>query len=71
MSPCTDRREHWGDRKVVSMLATVPTSEAASDLVERSMTVNGQWQMNRPGVINLYNTFMGGVDVADQSVNIF
>jgi len=64
----------WCDKEVVSMLTTVPTSEADSGEVERTVKVNGQWQMEKfacPGVINLYNTFMGGVDVADQSVNIF
>ena len=56
------------------MLATVPTSEADSGEVERSVKVNGQWQMENfayPGVMNIYNTFIGGVDVADQSVSIF
>ena len=38
------------------------------------MKVNGQWQKRnfaRPGVISLYNTFMGGVDVADQRVSTY
>ena len=51
----------WRDRKVVGMLATVPTSEADSDEVESSVKVPGQRQMEnfaRPSVINLYNTFM-------------
>lgn len=64
----------WRDRKVVSMLATLPTGEEDSDEVERSVKVNGHWQKKnfaRPGVINLYNTFMGGVDVADQRVSTY
>ena len=64
----------WRDRKVVSMLATLPTGEEDSDEVERSVKVNGHWQKKnfaRPGVINLYNTFVGGVDVADQRVSTY
>ena len=64
----------WHDRKVGSMLATVPTSEADSGEVEGSVKVNGQWQKKdfaRSGVINLYNTFMGGVDVTDQRVSTY
>ena len=56
------------------MLATVPTSEADSGEVERSVKVNGQWQMENfasPGVINLYNTFMGSVYVTDQRVSTY
>ena len=59
----------WRDRKVVSVLATVPTSEADSGVVERSVKVSGHWEKKtfaRPGVINLYNTYMGGVDISDQ-----
>jgi len=64
----------WRDRKVVSVLATVPTSEADSDEVERSVKVSGHWEKRnfaRPGVINLYNTYMGGVDVSDQRVTAY
>ena len=34
----------WHDRIVISMLATVPTSEADSGELERSVKVNGQWK---------------------------
>jgi len=37
--------------------------------VQRSVKTNGKWEkkeFNRPGVIDLYNTYMGGVDVSDQ-----
>ena len=69
---CATRR----DRKGVSMLfaCTVPTSKAHSGEVERIVKVNGQWQMENfahPDVINLYNTFTGGVDVADQEVSTY
>jgi len=46
----------WRDRKVFSFLATVPTSEADSDEVERSVKVSGHWEKKNfahPGVINL------------------
>ena len=59
----------WRDRKPVSVLATLPTSTTDSSSVQRSVKVNGKWekkQFFRPGVIDLYNTYMGGVDVSDQ-----
>lgn len=59
----------WRDRKPVSVLATLPTSTTESSPVERSVKVNGKWekkQSPRPGIIDLYNTYMGGVDVSDQ-----
>ena len=59
----------WRDRRPVSVLATLPTSTTESSPVERSAKVNGKWekkQFPRPGIIDLYNTYMGGVDVSDQ-----
>jgi len=64
----------WRDRKVFSVLATVPTSEADSDEVERSVKVSGHWEKKNfahPGVINLYNTCMEDVDVSDQRVTAY
>ena len=58
----------WRDRKPVSVLATLPTSTTDSSPVQRLVKVNGKWekQFSRPGVVDLYNTYMGGVDVSDQ-----
>ena len=59
----------WRDRKPVSVLATTPTSKTDQSVVQRSVKVNGTWEKRdfaRPGVINLYNTYMGGVDLSDQ-----
>ena len=59
----------WRDRKPVSFLATIPTSETDSTVVQRSVKVSGQWVKKDfpcPGVVDLYNTYMGGVDVSDQ-----
>ena len=59
----------WRDRKPVSFLATIPTSEADSTVVQRSVKVNGRWvkkDFARPGVVDLYISYMGGVDVFNQ-----
>ena len=60
----------WRDRKPVSVLATLATSTTESSPVEQPVNVNGKWekkQFPRPGIIiDLYNTYMGGVDVSDQ-----
>ena len=59
----------WHDRKPVSLLATLPTNTTDLSPVQRSVKVNGKWekkQFRRPSVTDLYNTYMGGVDVSDQ-----
>ena len=64
----------WCDRKPVSVLGTVPMSEDDPGVVERSTKVNGHWvkqNFARPGLISLYNTYMGGVDVSDQRVSSY
>ena len=64
----------WRDRKAVSVLGTVPTSKDDSGVVERCLKVNGHWVKQnfvRPGVISLYNAYMGGVDVSDQRVSSY
>ena len=58
----------WRDRKPVTFLSTIPTSITDSNVVQRSVKENGQWiqkDFARPGVVGLYNTCMGGVDVSD------
>ena len=42
------------------------TSEDDSGVVERSVKVNGHWlkqNIARPGMVSLFNAYMGGVDV--------
>ena len=59
----------WRDRKPVSVLATTPTSKTDQSVAQHSVRVKGTWEKRdfaKPGVINLYNTYMGGVDLSDQ-----
>ena len=63
----------WHDRKPISVLGTLPTSDNDSGVVERSTTVNGHWVKQNftcPGLTSLYDTYMGG-DVSDQRVNSY
>ena len=51
------------DRKPVSVLATTPTSKTDQSVAQRSVKVKGTWEKRdfaRPGVINLYNTYIHG-----------
>ena len=53
----------------MSVLATTPTTETDQSVVQCSVKVTGTWEKRdfaRPGVINLYNTYMSGVDLSDQ-----
>ena len=53
----------------MSVWATTPTSKIDQSAVHRSVDANGTWEKKdfaRPGVINLYNTYMGGVDLSPQ-----
>lgn len=59
----------WRDQKPVRVLATTPTSKTDQTVVQCSVEVNGTWENRdfaRPGIINLYNTYMGGVDLSNQ-----
>ena len=59
----------WRDKMPVSVLATLHTSTEDSNIVQRSVKVKGKWEKKefpRPGLIDLCNTFMGGVDVSEQ-----
>ena len=64
----------WRDRKPVSFLGAVPTSEDDSGVVERSVKVKGHWVKQNfawPGMVSLYNTYIGGFDVSDQRVSSY
>ena len=59
----------WRDRKPLRVLSTTPTSKTDQSVVQRSVKVSGTWEKRdfaRPGVINLCNTYMRGVDLSDQ-----
>ena len=64
----------WRDRKVVRFLATVPTSQEDSGEVESSVKVNGHWEKKNfasSGVVTLYNTYVEGIGVSDQSISAY
>ena len=63
----------WNDSKFVHLLTTMPATSECSDTT-RSVKEKGKWMqkaMQRPVIIELYNKFMGGVDLADQRVRSY
>ena len=63
----------WKHNKHVHMLTTMPTTNACS-AITRSVKERGNWTqevVQRPSVIELYNQYMGGVDLADQRVQSY
>ena len=61
----------WRDRKPVSVLATALTTTTDEGFVQRSIKVDGKWEKKgfaRPGVVHLYDTYVGSVDLLDQRV---
>lgn len=60
----------WKDNKHVHVLKTMPTSTACS-AITTSVKERGKWtqkEVQRPSVIELYNQYMGNVDLAYQRV---
>ena len=59
----------WKDNKHVHVLTIMPSATAC--LAITSVKERGKWaqkEVQRPSVIELYNQYMGGVDLADQRV---
>ena len=60
----------WKDNKFVHLLTTMPATSECST-VTRAVKDKGKWvqkEVQRPAIVELYNKFMGGVDLADQRV---
>lgn len=63
----------WKDSKFVHLLTTMPTTTECSE-VSRSVKEKDKWvqkKVQRPAVVELYNKYMGGVDLADQRVRSY
>ena len=63
----------WIDNKKVSVLSNIPTGDAI-EVTERRLKFNGTWvkgNFNRPRIIGHYNTYMGGVDLADKKITTY
>ena len=63
----------WKDNKFVHLLTTMPATGGCST-VTRTVKQKGKWvqkEVQRPAIAELYNKFMGGVDLADQRVRSY
>ena len=63
----------WKDKKFVHLLTTMPATSECST-VTRAVKEKGKWvqkEVQRPAIVELYNKFMGGVDLADQRVRSY
>jgi hypothetical protein len=56
----------WKDNRCVSMIDTITNPQAAATTVSRRNKDGTTGNVSCPEAIKLYNTFMGGVDLADQ-----
>ena len=63
----------WKDNKFVHLLTTMPATSECST-VTWAVKEKGKWvqkEVQRPAIVELYNKFMGGVDLADQRVRSY
>ena len=63
----------WQDRKLVCVLSSVPTNVATED-VQRSVRDGGRWtrrQFQSALPIKQYNSYMGGLDLADRHTTTY
>ena len=56
----------WKDNRCVSIIDTVTTSQSTTTTVTRRNKDGTRASVSCPEAVKLYNTFMGGVDLADQ-----
>lgn len=61
----------WFDKKQVNMLSTVHTAMFQDVSIRDRRSATGSRQVKKPTSVAAYNTFMGGVDKADQLVSYY
>ncbi|KAL2102438.1 hypothetical protein ACEWY4_001606 [Coilia grayii] len=61
----------WHDTKRVTMLSTVHGNTCVRKRIRGKHSNSGYREINRPLCVDQYNTFMGGVDTADQRMKTY
>ena len=58
----------WMDTRAVNLLCNIPGCLGDADVQRRDKRTGAEITISRPKAIELYNSFMGGVDLSDQRV---
>ena len=61
----------WQDKRLVSMLSTIHNDDIISKRRRTRHAVGGREEIEKPVMIEQYNTYMGGVDKADQLLSYY
>ncbi|KAL2096269.1 hypothetical protein ACEWY4_008417 [Coilia grayii] len=61
----------WNDTKRLTMLSTLHGSTCVRKHIRTKHTPSGFREINRPVCVDVYNSFMGGVDTADQRMKTY
>ena len=61
----------WMDIRAVNLLTNIPNCLGDADVRRRDKKTGAEIVISRPTAIQLYNTYMGGVDLSDQRVGTY
>ena len=61
----------WKDTRPVNLLSNIPRCDTDNDCIRWDKVTRQQITINRPVAIELYNCYMGGVDLSDQQAGTY
>ena len=61
----------WQDKRLVTMLSTIHNDDMISKRRRTRHAVGGREEIEKPVMIEEYNTYMGGVDKGDQLLSYY
>ena len=61
----------WKDTRPVNLLTNIPGCDTDNDCIRWDKVTRQQITIKRPVAIELYNRYMGGVDLSDQRIGTY